>query len=149
MKLKDVGKNGWPCSVCRLHSTTKCGLSQALGFQWAIFRTKIKDGKVTCQWCGKSSKLTECHYNEGDRSGVHIVDRELCFEGDCYQKCKKRLRRQEKYLVTQTRAKVGTPVLRNGLRRQEKYFREHRIFFPEQSPINSPEVELNYRTSSY
>jgi len=65
MKLKEVGKNGWPCSICRLHGTTKCGLSQALGFQWAIFRTKIKGGKVTCQWCGKSSKLTECYYNEG------------------------------------------------------------------------------------
>jgi len=65
MAMRDIGKNGWPCSVCKLHSSTECGLNQVLNLQWAIFKTKIKDGKVTCQMCGKTSKISDCDYDEG------------------------------------------------------------------------------------
>jgi len=63
--IKDVGKEGWPCSVCKLHSSTECGFAQALRGEWAIFKSKIKDGRVTCQWCGKSTKVADCHCSKG------------------------------------------------------------------------------------
>ncbi len=65
MAIRNVGKNGWPCSICKLHNSTECGLNQVLNLQWAIFKSKIKNGKVTCQWCGKTSKISDCHYDEG------------------------------------------------------------------------------------
>ena len=56
---------GWPCSVCKLRSSSECGLIQSLENRWAIFEPKIvrSEGNklvVICRWCGWEIEKSMC-----------------------------------------------------------------------------------------